>query len=1440
MSGKTTVVEADKVAEFQVNAATYGVVVPIILGTTRISGNVIDWYNFNAVRHEDTQRTGKGGGSKTVNVSYSYQAAVLIGLCEGPVAGVGSVWVGSDTVASLADTGLTLFNGALGQEPWPYTVAQNPAHALPYSGLAYVAGYIDLDSSGGLQNYNFEVKGLLLAGGDGTDCNPADLVSYICTDPINGIGLSPDNLDSASLDRFRTYCRAADLLVSLPLTDQSKVYEIINSLCEATNTIAFWSQSKLKFIPRCDEAITGNGAAYQPDTTPLYDLDEDDFLSDDDGKLVTFERSNNAETYNQATVEYINRANSYETESVDYQILADINKRGLRPMSTLSYHFFHTKARAEYAAQAAAMRSFFGRNTYQFKLGWSHCLLEPGDIVTLTDGTLGLDKLPVIIESFEESEDEEGFEVEALPLTAGVYSPAKYATYEAERAAIDYRVAPGDINDPAIFDAPPEIADSGLETWIAVSGGAHWGGCYVWLSEDGNTYKQIGTIQGPARHGTLTADLPAGSALDTAHTLAVALSGGGQLLSGSQEDAEHLNTLCWVDGELVAYQAATLTGPGQYALTYLVRGARNTAITSHAAGSQFIRLDGEVFKYGFTKDQLGRTVYLKFTSFNVYGVSAQSLDEVPAYTHTLTTQAPPDVSGIALDENTYILKDGTVLSDIIVRFTEPDYLILDHYNVYYDVNNGGAWQFAGTASGSSYTIKALPNTKAVKVKVCTVNKSGIESPGALSASYAITGKSDPPSDVAGLTVAQDEYNRANIFLSWKAATDPDIKGYEVRLGPGDWETAVKLNTVGPVVDTSFSHTVSENGYYRFLVKAIDNSGNYSNYAAVTGMQATVVPDAPTGVVATPKPTDASQLVLSWTASAGKDIAGYEIRLGTLWDTAAFITVEKNTSYTWTIPKSWSYNLMLRALTTAGKYSAIINVPVTVTIEPSDVSGFTATQSTADRTKVTLMWGMPSALDVAYFVIKKGSSWDGGEVIGQRVTGTFYDVIVLEETEQTFWIKAVNVAGKESQNPADLAGIFSLDPSPVTNIQLSQNVNDRSILNISWEATPESDLAYYEVRAGYVWESAVLVAQTKELNCTYSPETSGDVKIMVKARNAAKYFSDEASGSLEVKLEPSDVSGFRVFQNGEQLAFVWDKVPDNDVVDYELREGGSFENGTVIATGITLTGYQLLVDTEITRRFHIKAINSSGHYSLGAASASITITDLPVKNVIKTYDEIALQSGTHAGTAFGQSSITFATLPGDFPDYPTTKFSDIGGAVVLKLAKSGGIYPSSGTYTCTRKDVGQVITANIATVFQPSILYTAGTTASLEYRTSRDGTSWTDWQPFSPVEVTFRYVDFRVVLATADASATPEVNQLLIRIDVPDKDIAKTVTIPAGGATVQYGYTFYDLPVVTPTAEGATTRAAWSNKTKSSVFLQVLNTSTGADVGGKVDLRVKGY
>lgn len=128
----------------------------------------------------------------------------------------------------------------------------------------------------------------------------------------------------------------------------------------------------------------------------------------------------------------------------------------------------------------------------------------------------------------------------------------------------------------------------------------NWGGCTVWLSADGNSYRQIGRIVGAARMGTLTATLPSGSDPDTTNTLAVDLSeSSGVLSSGTQADVDGFRTACFVDDEIVSYETATLTAAHKYNLTYLRRGILGSAVASHASGSQFLRLDDAVFVYQF-------------------------------------------------------------------------------------------------------------------------------------------------------------------------------------------------------------------------------------------------------------------------------------------------------------------------------------------------------------------------------------------------------------------------------------------------------------------------------------------------------------------------------------------------------------------------------------------------------------------------------------------------------------------------------------------------------------------------------------------------------------------------------------------------------------------------------------------------------------------------
>ena len=151
---------AERINEFQINSASYGEVVPEVLGTTRQSGNVIYYDDFTAHEHKSTQRTGKGGGSKHTNITYTYSVACAIGLCEGPISGIGKVWIDKEIFTyPQSEIQLTLFDGRLGQQPWPYVVSKHPEKALPYSGLAYMACVVDLGERGSLPNYNFEVKG---------------------------------------------------------------------------------------------------------------------------------------------------------------------------------------------------------------------------------------------------------------------------------------------------------------------------------------------------------------------------------------------------------------------------------------------------------------------------------------------------------------------------------------------------------------------------------------------------------------------------------------------------------------------------------------------------------------------------------------------------------------------------------------------------------------------------------------------------------------------------------------------------------------------------------------------------------------------------------------------------------------------------------------------------------------------------------------------------------------------------------------------------------------------------------------------------------------------------------------------------------------------------------------------------------------------------------
>jgi putative tail protein len=425
----------------------------------------------------------------------------------------------------LQQLALTLFNGSRPQSPWPYLVSNHPGQDLGYNGIAYVAASaMDLGSSGSLPNYTYEVLGLLPFGGGITDAEPGAIIDDLLTNPFYGVGWSSALIGDYS--NFSAYCIANGIFFSPVIDSQQSAASVIDDLADLANGAAVWSEGLLKLKSYGDTTMVGNGSVFVPDTEPVYDLSDRDFIRKGNDDPVVIVRKSRADLVNDVKIEFVNRANSYNVEIAEDKDDAAIALYGLKSGTPRQAHAVTDAAVAKKVANQKRLRSVYvdGGNAYRFTLGWQYILAEPMDLVTLTDSNLGLEKHQVRITSIKENESGElEFEAEEFPW--GTATPTAYPYAAGAGFAPNQQADPGSVNAPIVFEANNRISlSTAYELWMGVSGGPNWGGCHVWLSADGSSYRQIGTIHGPARMGVLTASLAAGSDPDVTNTLAVDLS----------------------------------------------------------------------------------------------------------------------------------------------------------------------------------------------------------------------------------------------------------------------------------------------------------------------------------------------------------------------------------------------------------------------------------------------------------------------------------------------------------------------------------------------------------------------------------------------------------------------------------------------------------------------------------------------------------------------------------------------------------------------------------------------------------------------------------------------------------------------------------------------------------------------------------------------------
>ena len=767
--GGSTTIRADKISNFSVNTAEFGAPVQEVLGTTRISGNIIYYDDFRAIEHRKTQRAGKGGGKKTTTISYTYEVATIFALCEGEIGGVGKVWIGKEIYDYPNEKiGLTLFKGSQSQAPWSYLVGAHPDKALSYPGLAYMAGSaVDLGESASMPTFNFEVKGKLLNTGDGIDVNPADYILYI----LDKVGMGDIAIEG--IDNYRNYCRQANLLISTP-SDADKAQqarEIVNEIAQLTNAYVFWSNDRFKIVPLADRSV----GSWQPNKTITYDLTPDDFLPQSGGAMVTFARKDSSEIYNRFTVEFLNRSNGYEKESVSYEDTADIIAHGVRQAPTVKAHYIYTKERAVKIAEEQARKNKYERNQYTFKLGWAFCRLEVGDLVTLTDPAIGLEKVVCCINSV--TEDKNGaLTITAVSRAQGEYSAAVYDVHENERPFMNFNFEPGNIDYPVIFQPDAQLMHNDNEIWLAVKGQNTnaWGGCNVWVSDNNVNYRQIAKVEFAARIGTLVSAL-------TAEATSLEVSIEGELISGTEQDAERGNTLLWIDGESLSYATATLLDNGNYRLDGLVRGQYGSVAKDHKANQFVVRCDEALVKPTFLDEDIGKTIYFKFTSFNIFGGNEQSLAEVSAYGYTIKerTTIPPDVAAIDVE----ISANGT--RRYYIDFTYPEVNNIAGFRMKYVQGNLPRWETAFDVQ-DGLLVNFPYETNTVRqgwhtVMIKAVNTSGNES-----------------------------RNYASVLVNFAEPLEDNVL-YKVDFSANNW---ANVNTSGDLLDDGYIHAKQSNSFWR--------------------------------------------------------------------------------------------------------------------------------------------------------------------------------------------------------------------------------------------------------------------------------------------------------------------------------------------------------------------------------------------------------------------------------------------------------------------------------------------------------------------------------------------------------------------------------------------------------------------------------------------------
>ena len=201
--------------------------------------------------------------------------------------------------------------------------------------------------------------------------------------------------------------------------------------------------------------------------------------------------------------------------------------------------------------------------------------------------------------------------------------------------------------------------------------------------------------------------------------------------------------------------------------------------------------------------------------------------------------------------------------------------------------------------------------------------------------------------------------------------------------------------------------------------------------------------------------------------------------------------------------------------------------------------------------------------------------------------------------------------------------------------------------------------------------------------------------------------------------PDDVENLSAAQNLNSIVLTWQPIADPQAT-YEIHEGTSWNNASLVATGLMGSTYTVVNIQLGTYTYWIKAVNTYGNYSADATLATIVVSNIPETNTI--INENILTDDLALGTFVDCYAELNQVCLDPIVNWANTGTWDNTGQYYAPGGYWGANCVTTGSYTTQVYDISSVTTSIISV---NSNLYSMDPASNLviQWRYSSDDVTW---------------------------------------------------------------------------------------------------------------------